>query len=37
VLSRLKEKLGFAYMLIAHDLAVILPMSSRVTVMYVEK
>jgi ABC-type glutathione transport system ATPase component len=33
----LQETLGFAYMIIAHDLAVILYMSSKVGVMYVGK
>ncbi|MFC1990084.1 ABC transporter ATP-binding protein [Chloroflexota bacterium] len=37
LLLSLQEKLGLAYMLIAHDLAVILHMSSRVDVMYVGK
>jgi oligopeptide/dipeptide ABC transporter ATP-binding protein len=37
LLLGLQEKLGFAYMIIAHDLAVILHMSSRVGVMYVGK
>ena len=37
LLLGLQEKLGLAYMLIAHDLAVILHMSSRVGVMYVGK
>ena len=37
LLLGIQEKLGLAYMLIAHDLAVILHMSSRVGVMYVGK
>lgn len=37
LLSNLQEKLGLTYMLIAHDLAVILHMSSSVGVMYVGK
>jgi len=37
LLLSLQEKLGLAYLLIAHDLAVILHMSSRVSVMYVGK
>lgn len=37
LLSILQEKTGLAYMLIAHDLAVVLHMSSRVGVMYVGK
>ncbi len=37
LLVRIQEKLGLAYMLIAHDLAVILHMSSSVSVMYVGK
>jgi oligopeptide transport system ATP-binding protein len=37
LLLRLQEQLGLAYLLIAHDLAVILHMSSRVGVMYVGK
>ena len=37
LLLGLQEKLGFSYLLIAHDLAVILHMSSRVGVMYVGK
>lgn len=34
LLMKLQEKLGVSYMLIAHDLAVILHMSSKVGVMY---
>jgi oligopeptide/dipeptide ABC transporter ATP-binding protein len=37
LLSSLQERLGLTYMLIAHDLAVILHISSRVGVMYVGK
>jgi oligopeptide transport system ATP-binding protein len=37
LLVRIQEQLGLAYMLIAHDLAVILHMSSNVSVMYVGK
>jgi oligopeptide transport system ATP-binding protein len=37
LLLALQQKLGLAYLLIAHDLAVILHMSSRVGVMYVGK
>jgi oligopeptide transport system ATP-binding protein len=37
LLLRLQQKLGLSYMLIAHDLAVILHMSSSVGVMYVGK
>jgi len=37
LLLRLQEKFGLAYLLIAHDLAVILHMSTRVGVMYVGK
>lgn len=37
LLLNLQEKLGLTYMLIAHDLAVILHMSSSVGVMYVGK
>ena len=37
LLLSLQEKFGLAYLLIAHDLAVILHMSSRVGVMYVGK
>ncbi|MFC1820853.1 ABC transporter ATP-binding protein [Thermodesulfobacteriota bacterium] len=37
LLLGIQEKLGLAYMLIAHDLAVILHMSSRVGVVYVGK
>jgi oligopeptide transport system ATP-binding protein len=37
LLIALQQKLGLAYLLIAHDLAVILHMSSRVGVMYVGK
>jgi len=37
MLVELQEKFGLAYMLIAHDLAVILHMSSKVGVMYVGK
>jgi oligopeptide/dipeptide ABC transporter ATP-binding protein len=37
LLLNLQEKLGLTYMLIAHDLAVILHMSTRVGVMYVGK
>ena len=37
LLLGLQEKLGFSYLIIAHDLAVILHMSSRVGVMYVGK
>jgi len=37
LLSDLQEQLGLAYMLIAHDLSIILHMSSRVGVMYVGK
>lgn len=37
LLLELQEKLGLSYMLIAHDLAVILHMSTRVAVMYVGK
>jgi len=37
LLLRLQQNLGLAYMLIAHDLAVILHMSSKVGVMYVGK
>jgi oligopeptide/dipeptide ABC transporter ATP-binding protein len=37
LLLGIQEKLGLAYMLIAHDLAVILHMSSTVGVMYVGK
>ena len=37
LLMELQQKLGLSYMLIAHDLAVILHMSARVAVMYVGK
>ncbi|MBE3116948.1 ABC transporter ATP-binding protein, partial [Candidatus Bathyarchaeota archaeon] len=37
LLLGLQEKLGFSYLIIAHDLAVILHMSSRVGVVYVGK
>ena len=37
LLLDIQEELGLAYMVIAHDLAVILHMSSRVGVMYVGK
>ena len=37
LLLELQAKLGLSYMLIAHDLAVILHMSTRVAVMYVGK
>jgi len=37
LLIGLQQKLGLSYLLIAHDLAVILHMSSRVGVMYVGK
>jgi oligopeptide/dipeptide ABC transporter ATP-binding protein len=37
LLQGIQDKLGLAYMLIAHDLAVILHMSSSVCVMYVGK
>ena len=37
LLLGLQEKFGFAYLIIAHDLAVILHMSSKVGVMYVGK
>lgn len=37
LLLQLQEKLHFSYLLIAHDLAVVLHMSSRVSVMYIGK
>jgi len=37
LLMRIQEQFGLSYMLIAHDLAVILHMSNRVGVMYVGK
>ena len=37
LLLALQEKLGLAYLLIAHDLAVVLHMSTHVSVMYVGK